>query len=566
MALESVTGVEQVTTVEGTSIVSRGLDTWLVEEVGVAVIAVDPEGVVFRWNREAEQIYGWPAAEAVGARLEDLAIAPADARLAQTVMARVSQGKTWEGDFPVRHRDGSARTVHARIVPVYDPPGELAAMVGFSNDVTEERRVDAERRRNEEELEYLARASAILDSSLDLSVTLQQLAELAIPFLGDGCMVDVRRDDGSIERFALAAADESLREGFVRLQRHPIDPGGDHPIARAMRTGEPQLPHQIEGEDRARWASGDEHRDDLARFPGSLAMVAPIRSGDRLHGTLSIALLPGRREFGRREVALVKELARRASTAIENARLYSERTYIAETLQQSLLPTNLPSVEGFDLAAIYRPAAGGTEVGGDFYDVFETCCGSWGVAIADVCGKGVEAAAVTALARHTLRAAALHHSGSADMLDTVNDALLRNFRGSQFCTIALGLLEEGEDSARLALTLGGHPAPFILRAGGDVEAVGRAGALLGIVASPELYEVEAVLGPGDTLFLYTDGATEAKTRRGRLGAQRLAKILGQCAGQSAMEVVSNVENGIALRRDGDELDDLALLAIRSSPR
>ena len=541
---------------------SRELDTWLVEEVGVAVIAVDPDGVVFRWNREAERIYGWPAADAVGRRLQDLAIAPADARMAQTVMGSVSGGSTWEGDFPVRRRDGSVRTVHGRIVPIYDPPGELVAMVGFSNDVTDERRREAERRRNEEELEYLARASAILDSSLDLSVTLQQLAELAVPFIGDGCMVDVRREDGTIERFALAAADESLREAFMRLQRHPIDPAGQHPIARAMRSGEPQLPEQIEGEDRAPWGGSDEHREDLRRFPGSLAMVAPIKSGERLHGTLSIALSEGRRQFGRREVELVTELARRASTAIENARLYTERTYVAETLQRSLLPTTLPSVEGFDLAAVYRPAVGGTEVGGDFYDVFETCCGSWGVAIADVCGKGVEAAAVTALARHTLRAAALHHHGSAEMLATVNDALLRNFRGSQFCTLALGMVESGEPAARLSLTLGGHPSPFLLRADGRVEPLGKPGSLLGVVPDPELHEVEAALEPGDTLLLYTDGATETKTRRGRLGPERLARILGHCAGQNAMEIVTGVENAIGLRREGEEDDDLALLAVR----
>ena len=555
-----------MTAAESISIVSRELDNWLVEEVGVAVIAVDPGGVVLRWNREAEHIYGWPAAEAIGRLLQDLAIAPREVRLSQAVIRHVSGGETWTGDFPVRRRDGSARTVHGRIVPVYDAAGELVAMVGFSNDVTEERRREAERRRNEEELEYLARASAILDSSLDLSVTLQQLAELAVPFIGDGCMVDVRRDDGTIERFALAAAEESLREGFIRLQRHPIDPAGEHPIARAMRSGEPQLPEQIQAEDRAPWATGDAHREDLRRFPGSLAMVAPIKSGERLHGTLSIALADGTPEFGRRKVALATELARRASTAIENARLYEERTYIAETLQQSLLPTALPSVDGFELAAIYRPAVGGTEVGGDFYDVFETCCGGWGVAIADVCGKGVEAAAVTSLARHTLRAAALHYHAPTEMLETVNDALLRNFRGSQFCTVALGIVESGERFARLGLTLGGHPSPLILRAAGEVEAVGMAGALLGVVATPELNEVEATMDPGDTLLLYTDGATEAKTRRGRLGAEGLARILARCAGQSAAEIVASVENGIALRREGEELDDLALLALRSSPR
>lgn len=527
----------------------------------MAVIAVDPGGVVLRWNHHAEEIYGWRAVEAVGHTLQELAIAPKDARFAQQVMRKVSGGGTWIGDFPIRLRDGSPRTMHARIVPFYEAE-ELIAMVGFSTDVTEARHMDTERRRNEEELEYLARASAILDSSLDLPVTLQQLAELAVPFIGDGCMVDVRREDGTIERFALAAVDEELREGFERLHKHPIDPAGEHPIARAMRSGQAQLPDQIEREDRTPWASTPEHLEDLRRFPGRLGMVAPIRAGDTLLGTLSIALSPGRKDFGSRDVALVKELARRASPPLENARLYSERTYIAETLQRSLLPANLPSVDGFEIAAIYRPAAGGTEVGGDFYDVFETCGGGWGVVIADVCGKGVEAATVTALARYTLRAAALHRAAPAEMLESVNDALLKNFDGTQFCTVALGIVQAGESSASLSMTLGGHPAPFILRADGRVDAVGAVGSLLGVLDYPELQEVEVTMGDGDTLLLYTDGATETKTKRGRIGAEGLERILGRCAGLDAMAVATRVENEIALRRQDDEVDDLALLAMR----
>jgi PAS domain S-box-containing protein len=538
------------------------LDTRIVDEVDMAVIAVDPGGVVLRWNRHAEQIYGWPATEAVGHTLQELAIAPEDARFAQRVMRRVSRGTSWTGDFPIRRKDGQARVLHAKIVPFYET-GELVAMVGFSADVTEARRLEAERARNEEELEYLARASTILDSSLDLHVTLQQLAELAVPFIGDGCMVDVRRDDGTIERFALAAVDDGLREGFERLRRHPIDPAGDHPIARAMRSGQVQLPEDINSEDRTPWAGTAEHLEDLQRFPGRLGMVAPIRAGDRLLGTLSIALSPDRADFGPREVALVKELARRASTALENARLFTERTYVAETLQRSLLPATLPSVEGFDIAAIYRPAMGGTEVGGDFYDVFETCGAGWGVAIADVCGKGVEAATVTALARYTLRAAALHHSAPAVMLDTVNDALLKTFHGDQFCTVALGVVETNGRSASMRMTLGGHPSPMVLRAGGEViEDVGAPGSLLGVMEHPEWHEVPVSLEPGDTLLFYTDGATETKTERGRLGAERLAGILARCAGLNAMEVVSRVESEIGLRRSDDEVDDLALLAMR----
>jgi sigma-B regulation protein RsbU (phosphoserine phosphatase) len=291
-------------------------------------------------------------------------------------------------------------------------------------------------------------------------------------------------------------------------------------------------------------------------------MVAPIKTGERLLGTLSNALSPERDDFGAREVALVKELARRASTAIENARLYAERTYVAETLQQSLLPVSLPEVSGFDIAAVYSPAAGGTEVGGDFYDVFETVSGAWGVAIADVCGKGVEAAAVTALARHTLRAAALHRDNCAHMLGTVNGALLRDFRGSQFCTMALAVVESGAGHARARLTLAGHPTPYVVHADGRVDAVGRSGSLLGVVVSPTLHEVEIAIEPGDTLVLYTDGVIEARTRRGRLGHEGLQRILQPCAGASAMEVVANIEHGLTARRRGAELDDLALLAMR----
>jgi PAS domain S-box-containing protein len=538
------------------------LDSYLLDQVEVAVMAVDPEGVVFRWNRHAERIYGWSAEEATGRSLVDLSFAPEDLRFAQKIMRRVGSGRKWEGDFPVVHKDGSTLTVHARISPVYDSDGELMAIVGFSADVTEQRRSESERRRHQQELEYLARASAILDSSLELPVTLQQLAELAVPFIGDGCMVDVRAEDGRIERFAAAAVDDALREGFMRLQQYPIEPDSEHPIARAMRTGEPQLPEQIGQEDRTAWASSPEHLEHLRRFPGRLEMVAPIKTGERLLGTLSIALSPQRDDFGEREVALVKELARRASTAIENARLYAERTYVAETLQQSLLPASLPEVAGFDIAAVYSPAAGGTEVGGDFYDVFETASGAWGVAIADVCGKGVEAAAVTALARHTLRAAALHRDSCAHMLGTVNDALLRNFQGAQFCTMALAVVNTEADRASAKLTLAGHPTPYVIRAGGRVEAVGQAGSLLGVVAAPTLHEVGMVMEPGDTLVLYTDGVIEARTRRGRLGHEGLLRILEPCAGASAMEVVANIEHGLAARRSGAELDDLALLAMR----
>jgi serine phosphatase RsbU (regulator of sigma subunit) len=148
------------------------------------------------------------------------------------------------------------------------------------------------------------------------------------------------------------------------------------------------------------------------------------------------------------------------------------------------------------------------------------------------------------------------------MLESVNDALLKNFDGTQFCTVALGIVQAGESSARLSMTLGGHPAPFILRADGRVDAVGATGSLLGVLDHPDWQEVEMTMADGDTLLLYTDGATETRTKRGRLGADGLERILRRCGGLDAMAVVTRVENEIALRRQDDEVDDLALLAMR----
>ena len=280
-------------------------------------------------------------------------------------------------------------------------------------------------------------------------MTLQQLAELAVPFIGDGCMVDVRREDGTIERFALAAVDDELRDGFVRLHRHPIDPAGEHPIARAMRTGQSR---SCRSRSTRRTARRGPARPSTSRtcgaFPGGSGWSLRSSRATGCSGTLSIALSPRRESFGDRE-----SRSSRSSRAAPRPRSRTRAcTPSAPTsprrCSRACCRRACPPSTDSTSPRSTGPPPGGTEVGGDFYDVFETCGGGWGVAIADVCGKGVEAAAVTALTRHTLRAAALHHAGPAEMLETVNDALLLNFEGSQFCTVALGVVERDRAAPR----------------------------------------------------------------------------------------------------------------------
>ena len=190
---------------------------------------------------------------------------------------------------------------------------------------------------------------------------------------------------------------------------------------------------------------------------------------------------------------------------------------------------------------------------------------AWAVVIGDVCGKGPEAAAITALARYTLRAVTLHEHTPTATLQTLNDAMLRQLSGDQFCTVALGRIQP-EDGGRFRVTLsvGGHPPPLVLRADGHVEPLAQQGTLLGVVDDPRLQDAEHVLEAGDTLLLYTDGVTEARVRSWELGEEGLVSLLEGCAGQAAAEIVETIERAVVGVQAGEPRDDIALLALKAS--
>lgn len=237
---------------------------------------------------------------------------------------------------------------------------------------------------------------------------------------------------------------------------------------------------------------------------------------------------------------------------------------VASTLQRSFLPPEPPHVPGVEVAGRFRPAGEGIELGGDFYDVFETARNDWAFVVGDVCGKGPEAAAVTALARHTLRAAAIAARKPRVVLGLLNEALLRDQPEGRFCTVAYARLRRTPAGARLTTAAGGHPLPLVLRTTGHVTALGRPGTLLGVVPDVQIVDAKANLRPGDTVLLFTDGVTEAAAPDGTLfGEGRLRSVLGGCAGLSPDEVVVRLERAIVEFESGRQpRDDLALLALR----
>jgi integral membrane sensor domain MASE1 len=255
-----------------------------------------------------------------------------------------------------------------------------------------------------------------------------------------------------------------------------------------------------------------------------------------------------------------------AAVITERARAEETAEHIARTLQESLVPSHLPTIPGFEIAADFRPAGEHYLVGGDFYDLFAQQDGTWTVVVGDVLGKGATAAAATGLARYTLRAAAVHETQPSRILKLLNDAIRRQ-SPDQLCTVACGRLEPKPiNGARLTLSVGGHPLPLVLRRDGGVEPVGKHGTILGVFSDPELTDETDDLEPGDSLVLYTDGLTDAYAPERIVKRAGLVAALEACAGGSASEIAQQLESAVLGPTTAEPRDDIVLLVLRIPER
>jgi sigma-B regulation protein RsbU (phosphoserine phosphatase) len=258
-----------------------------------------------------------------------------------------------------------------------------------------------------------------------------------------------------------------------------------------------------------------------------------------------------RREY-ERELLRAKQ---RAEESEAQARL------LARTLQQTLIPPAPPLVSGLDIAAVYRPAGSGDEVGGDFYDIFEVAAGDWVVAVGDVCGKGVDAAVVTAAARYAIRAAAVGHPRPRDVLARLNEALLRH-ESDRFCTVALMRLRSSDGGATWTASVasGGHPPPLLARAGHGPVPLGRPGSLVGVFDDARFHDTDIALRRGDALVLYTDGVTEGRRDREFFGDDRLDTAVASRAPDAAA-LTGGILDEVLAFQSGSPRDDIVIVAI-----
>jgi sigma-B regulation protein RsbU (phosphoserine phosphatase) len=237
---------------------------------------------------------------------------------------------------------------------------------------------------------------------------------------------------------------------------------------------------------------------------------------------------------------------------------------LAQTLQASLIPPEPPKVPGLDVGGAYRPAGAGDEVGGDFYDVFEIGAGEWGIALGDVCGKGAAAATVTALARYTIRAAAVQDPSPAHVLDVLNDAIVRH-HGDRFCTaVYVRAATATGRTPRLTVCVGGHASPLLVGRGSAPRPLGIAGTLLGMFDDIDVHEVAADLEPGQALVLFTDGVTEARNAAGAFyGEAALRSVLEAVVDAPAQAMADHVVGDVLAFQGGIPRDDIAVVVLRA---
>jgi PAS domain S-box-containing protein len=449
----------------------------------------------------------------------------------------------------VERRTGHESWALLKAAPLRGEDGTLEGAVTIIEDVTEARRATMR-------TEFLARVGPILASSLDHEQTLRNVASLAVPRIADWCALDLFEDGARIP-VAVAHTDPGKVALADRLRRYePEQLDTERGIGRVMRSGEPLLYPEITDEMLVAGAVNDEHLRLLREIGFRSALIVPMAARGRTIGALTMVTADSGRVLTGSDLEFAQQIAERAALAVDNARLYTERAEVARTLQDSLLPSKLPEIPGWEIAAFYRAAGKGNAVGGDFYDFWEAGA-DWMMMIGDVTGKGVDAAAVTSLVRHTARVSAEFDPRPAQVLARV-DAALKQSASSWACT-ALCLRITG---GAATIAVGGHPPPLHLSRAG-VREVGTSGSLLGPFSRVQLHESDFAIEPGETLVAITDGVTDTVGAGGeRFGMERLMELLASAHEEPPMMIRERVASALDEFQAGARADDTALLVMR----
>ncbi len=436
-------------------------------------------------------------------------------------------------------------------------------------DVTERVEADRTLKRAVLDREFLTHSGAELSNSLDYQTTLRTVSRLFVSYLCDWCTVSMAEPDGTITRATVAHTDPSKESLILELHdSHPRDSEVLRGITKVLRSGEPALYAEINRQLLEDTARTPEYQSIVSELGMQSCMIVPLIAHDETLGVATLVSSDSVRCYDPADLEIAGELARRAALQLHNARLFqavdesrAKFVNMARILQRTLLPPELPKMPGLDVAALYRPATETLDVGGDFYDLFETGDGDWGVVMGDVQGHGAAAAATTALARYALRANAMRLARPVHVLYQVNKTLLAHsedrFLSAAFAKLGLG---KGAD---VTISCAGHPKPMVIRSDGRVESAGGEGMLLGLFAAPDLAEQTLELQPADAIVFYTDGITEAGAPRNMLGEEGFRQVLSRCVGMTAEQICASIDEVLLTwQTEKGHRDDCAALVLR----
>jgi serine phosphatase RsbU (regulator of sigma subunit)/PAS domain-containing protein len=534
----------------------------------VPLFVLEQDATVRRANGRAGDLIGAPPGYATGKALTAFVDLASRAAVSSQLAAAAQTGTPRQMECRLLGPDGPADAVlTARGIALQD--GTRLLVVSAASPVQGEREDPAGRedppvrgdtvRAMTRRMDMITEVTRLLldNSTFSEAVTLQRCARLLAGGMAGWVIMDIERGGELRRQYVVGPHDEPSQELARKVRA--LDPQPGTAPAQVHDAGTTILLAHADDAG-ILGATGDEA--PLLMLLGTTSLLSvPITDNTIIYGALTLARTAGEGPFGVADLGLAERLGQHLGVAIRVDRMFRHRSVVAEALQGSLLPATLPDVPGLDLSAAYLPAGEGLEVSGDFYDVFPVT-GGWAITIGDVCGKGQEAAAMTAAARHSIRTLAYWNPDPADVLAKANEVLLAGGYEDRFVTAKLAYLHWDGDLLRVVLASAGHPGPAVVRPDGRVDVLGGGGLPLGLFpdADPQVELLE--LGPGDLMFFYSDGVTDARNAQMRYFEDHLSDELAGLAGRSAADTARVIQGSVTGFSEDELRDDLTILVAK----
>jgi PAS domain S-box-containing protein len=546
------------------------------QQVPVGIFLLEKDGAVRRANTAAAELIGATSGYATGRSFSSFAEPSGQAALKSQLAAAGRTGEPQTLNCGLVASDGvrqctlTVRTVTVRgdddrLLVVATPlarehraaehrPTEHRAVTPLADEKNDDvvrtmtGRLDALTAINRLLLENMASSEAL---------ALQRFGRLLADTMAAWVIVDVL-EDGKLRRHSVAGPD---REDSASLTQALLsaEASADSMAGQVASSGSSIL--LAHPEDDGVLGVSDTGVPLLLLLGGAGVLCVPVAAAGVRAGTVTLVRDATTGTFGLADVGLAEDVTEQLARTIAVQRAMRQRTEVAEALQGSLLPREPKPIPGVEVAAAHLPPTLGREVGGDFYDIYPTPEG-WGIAIGDVVGKGQDAAAVTAAARHAIRVLGHWNADPAHVLLRVNEIMLAEGFGGRFVTADAAHLSWRDGQLRVVLASAGHPGPVLVRSDGRAQLIEGGGVPLGIFPDGEAEVRELDLSPGDVLFFCTDGLTGARSPDASYFGEQLTDTLAGLSGRSPADIIGSLQRTLADFCDGVLLDDVTMLALR----